>query len=687
MINGTQRIASPVSITVGILTSGRAQSLRSLLEALLPQIMPADLVIVLNSTPADAPLNPADMLIHPQVSYHSNSDQHFDFARARNQILLISHSNAVVFIDDDALPLPDWISTVSQNLQRTPISGGPTISTDPLPSWWNHDINWTIGLSPPGTVLGLPGHYPDTSNTAASRQYWAAHPFGITQPTNTYLYTSGREDAEWWTDVRLSGTPYSINFRQAVTHPAHNDRLTMPYITRRAMADGYASWARRPHFQRATAIPWDLMHATGVYADSLFRHPRQTAPRLPHKIWLYRQWGFYKAVWQAPAQQRPARSQILIETFKAAVFQAKIRIGSCLFKILRSRHSHSHFPPEQPRNIFVSADCLLGDTVLLRRHIHSIAATWPQSRIFVSAAIPELLTGLAENVRVYPQTQFSSTASNTLPDRFDIAFAPYYHSGNWRQWRRKLACVGRTFTCDVGFPGRRDYIYARSTLEKNLELHEHENLERLFRLWPHWVRSFPPPASLNPDVTRSVCTKLSHGGVHGRYMVIQLGAGYASKEWSPENWLSFVPAFTRQTQLPLILIGAASWHTVAEQIRNQQSSVPILNWTGTTNIPELLALIANATFFIGSCSGPKHIAIMYDVPTFTLYTSTEPSRWGATENHHLHAYVTALQQKLTAAELQGLPEDHRAQLLTPDHVLNRALHHYNQVTSQRPTSS
>jgi ADP-heptose:LPS heptosyltransferase len=92
-----------------------------------------------------------------------------------------------------------------------------------------------------------------------------------------------------------------------------------------------------------------------------------------------------------------------------------------------------------------------------------------------------------------------------------------------------------------------------------------------------------------------------------------------------------------------------------------------------------MAVISKASFFVGGCSGPKHLAMDYHIPTFTLYTATEPERWGASRDHDIHAYLTALPQKLTAMELHGLRDDHRPRLLDSEFASEKAAEHYYRV--------
>jgi ADP-heptose:LPS heptosyltransferase len=286
---------------------------------------------------------------------------------------------------------------------------------------------------------------------------------------------------------------------------------------------------------------------------------------------------------------------------------------------------------------------------------------------------------MSENVIVKTTADAAQEIKNS-PDKISAAIVPYFPFGDSDLWRKHLSTVGTTFDCDVGFGGRRDAVYARRVITKNLELHEHENLARLFQLWPLSPVSDPVPAWPDSSSLNWLSEIKSSMGLKNGYVVVQFGAGYPSKEWPPDCWIPFLREFLKATEQPIIITGGTEWRDSADTAL-REINIPgrICNFAGATDVNQLMALIHGASFLIGGCSGPKHIAMMYKVPTFTLYSATEPQRWGATEDHHLHAYVNALPQKLTGLELQGLNDDFRPRLLDPAAVATAALHHYRIV--------
>lgn len=668
------------SISVCVLTCDRDLLLARLLRALVPQLEPCDEIVIIDTGDSGYTLRVVEQMGSAQIRYYGIKMQPFDFAAARNELLKLAHKEAIAFTDDDAIPLRGWLNEIRRGLKRHSAVGGVTLAQGSLPKWWDPAINWCVGLSPPGTILGQPGFYPDTCNMAARREMWKAYPFDQVPRQDRQLYVTGREDADWWMQRRLSGHNVKVNWRQAVSHYVHPSRMSMGYIKQRAYNDGVASWLRRPHYRGATDIPWDLAHIAGVVLDKFLMRPLDRKYRLEDVVWLRRQFGRFMAVWEETSDLRPPRREQLVQLLKAGVFQARIRAGRALFSAKKLMAQRGEFPPTAPGRIFVSADCLLGDSVLLRRHVYALAKTFPRIDIMLSCSYPAVFKGLADNIRILPTTV---AAEEVREKRFlpDVAIVPYFLKGDYRLWRELLAEIGATFDCDVGFSGRRDYTLARMQIPKSMELHEHENLARLFRLWPLIEREEPPRLDVDLEAVTSMERQLEAHGISSPFVAVQLGSGMDSKSWPAGAWIKFLGKFIGETGRNIVLFGGADWAEAGDEVaasvgKGEQVKVGVL-FGGP--VEEIIALISRAELVIGGCSGPKHIAIELGIPTFTLYAASEPVRWGAAQDHDLHGYINALPQKLSGMELQNMQDDHRIRLLKADRVAEAAVAHWRYI--------
>lgn len=668
------------SISVCVLTCGRDILLAKLLRALLPQLEACDEIVIVDTGDTASTLHVVEQMGSAQIKYFGIKMQPFDFAAARNELLKLAIKDAIAFTDDDAIPLRGWLEEIRAGLKRHSAVGGVTLAQGSLPRWWDPSINWCVGLSPPGTILGQPGFYPDTCNMAARREMWEAYPFDQVPRQDRQLYVTGREDADWWMQRRLSGHNVKVNWRQAVSHYVHASRMSMGYIKQRAYNDGVASWLRRPHFRGATDIPWDLAHIAGVVVDKFLSRPLDRKHRLEDTVWLQRQYGRFMAVWEETPDLRPPRREQLVQLLKAAIFQTRIRAGRAVFSAKKLLVQRGEFPPTAPGRIFVSADCLLGDSILLRRHVHALAQTFPRTDILLSCSYPAVFADLGDNLTILPT---SEAALEVREGRFkpDAAIVPYFLKGDYRLWRENLAAVGATFDCDVGFSGRRDYTLARMQIPKSMELHEHENLARLFRLWPLIYPEKPPGLGVSVEALNAVERELKAHGIMSPFIAVQLGSGMDSKSWPKGSWIKFLKQFTGETGRNIVLFGGEDWAKAGEEVAASfqgHDQVKICALFGGP-VEEIIALISRAELMIGGCSGPKHIAVELGVPTFTLYGASEPVRWGAAQDHDLHGYVNALPQKLSGMELQNMQDDHRIRLLKAGRVAEAAVAHWRQI--------
>ena len=668
MLNTTASAPLP-EISVVVLTRDRLAILQKCLSALRDQIDPNhDEILVVDTGSKDGTVEWLNRQ-GPTVRYVSYESTEFDFARARHFAVGNAQKPFVAFTDDDAIPDPLWLPSIRHELMEAPMAGGPALAGEELPVrwWWSPEISWLVGNSPPGTVTGNRENYPATSSMAFSKELYLELTDKLADPsTSGGLYVSGREDAELWRQARITGVRAANDYRACVFHYPGYNRFAMGLILKRAYHDGWAGWLRRPSAAGMRDMPWELAVARWDLLVSIGRNPLNFRRHFARLCWLVRQSGRRKAMVKQPFDGLRVSTETEFEQF---VMVGKQRLGRPYFQWKGEVRGKSPFPPAAPGTIYVSADCYLGDTVLLRRPLSALRKTFPAARIIVTARYPDLLVDIPGLI-ILPAGVDPESGGTSV----DVAVVPYYHFGNVQAWRKSLSHKAVTFDCDTGFPGRRDYLLARKTIRKDLELHELENLFRLFSLWPlsgidEEVVLQPPPGA------REVVAKLlPPEWERSGYVCVQFGAGMSDKEWPLDRWIPFLKEFMETCSLPIVIIGGENWSEAGEIAVRELGDERVLSVAGCP-FNALWSVIAYSKLLIGACSGPKHLAFAMHVPTFTLYAATEPERWGATERTELHAYVNAVHDRLTGTELQGLSAHHRILLLDPVVTANAALVH------------
>jgi len=125
-----------------------------------------------------------------------------------------------------------------------------------------------------------------------------------------------------------------------------------------------------------------------------------------------------------------------------------------------------------------------------------------------------------------------------------------------------------------------------------------------------------------PDDLAKVDALLAENGVNGPFVVVNAGAGWATKRWPEASVAEFVNAIG----LPCVLIGgrADADRAVGEGVL--AAGGQFVDLIGQTGVRELVALISRAAAHLGGDTGSTHIAAALGVPAVGLYSITRPQR-------------------------------------------------------------
>lgn len=111
----------------------------------------------------------------------------------------------------------------------------------------------------------------------------------------------------------------------------------------------------------------------------------------------------------------------------------------------------------------------------------------------------------------------------------------------------------------------------------------------------------------------------------GKYVVLHVGSGAASKRWHPYKFARLILKL-KNTGLSVVLAGSASETQNVTKSLSEKGKVVDLG--GKTTLSQLGAVLQQAVLFVGTDSGPSHIAAALDVPSIILFSGANlPSRW------------------------------------------------------------
>jgi ADP-heptose:LPS heptosyltransferase len=129
-------------------------------------------------------------------------------------------------------------------------------------------------------------------------------------------------------------------------------------------------------------------------------------------------------------------------------------------------------------------------------------------------------------------------------------------------------------------------------------------------------------------------------GLEKPYVVINAGAGWATKRWPPESYASVIDGLDGVAQAVLIGGSDPAAGEAAQAVLAACRAKPPVNLLGKTSVGELIALIAGAAAHLGGDTGSTHIAAALGVPAVGLYSITRPERccpYGQIDRTHYDA--------------------------------------------------
>lgn len=135
---------------------------------------------------------------------------------------------------------------------------------------------------------------------------------------------------------------------------------------------------------------------------------------------------------------------------------------------------------------------------------------------------------------------------------------------------------------------------------------------------PHCAPRLPR----DPTAESSVAKRLS--GLSGSFVLINPGAGWGAKQWPAERYAEVARGISRLGVTSLINFGPGE-QGLASSVQHASGGIalPI-----SCSIPELIGLTRRVRLFIGSDTGPLHLAAALGVPVVAIFGPTDPARNG-----------------------------------------------------------
>ncbi len=308
-------VRSKPRITVAICTFNRADRLRLALDALTTQTLPSsefEILVIDNASTDDTSAVYAEYQSHlPHVRYLYEPVP--GLSRARNAALEKISSPFVAYLDDDAIPSPQWLAAMLdafEGIQPTPVSvGGPI-----LPLWEIPRPDW-IDAKMEALFTTLDGG--DASRWFERDEFpWGAN---VGYRCDALKAVGGfREDLGRCGKSLLSGEEYLLNAnlqkqgekfyysaQASVQHWVPKERINAEWLLKRSYWQGRSVAVIQENLGHSAVRQhlgslWNLFRLS-IHPNTLLRSNPQKA--LPGQMSWQWQRGYFDQIWFARSSQ------------------------------------------------------------------------------------------------------------------------------------------------------------------------------------------------------------------------------------------------------------------------------------------------------------------------------------------------------------------------------------------------
>ena len=278
----------------------------------------------------------------------------------------------------------------------------------------------------------------------------------------------------------------------------------------------------------------------------------------------------------------------------------------------------------------------IGDWMVAMPTVAALAAKYPNAKVrvitdTVGAQLPGIFKINAEPI-ILPVTSrgwgklialYRWSRAEAANLRSDLVVSLWWHPTHqfiaclldYRHFIGYFRCKG------VGIINNANRIYP---LDSNISKTAQEVLETQWfgesqkmlcaALGTHWQNLQPPNVSyaLPPDF------------VNNRFMIVCQPCSFMdNKNWPEANWTAAIASLLqKRNDISVILIGSQKEYGVSGRIMSRLPAHRVWNACGKTSLPELVGLLKSAKVFMGTDSGPAHLAAMLGVNSVVLYGPT-----------------------------------------------------------------
>lgn len=129
---------------------------------------------------------------------------------------------------------------------------------------------------------------------------------------------------------------------------------------------------------------------------------------------------------------------------------------------------------------------------------------------------------------------------------------------------------------------------------------------------------------IGPEDREAAAALLRESGVSGPYAVFHAGASKPPRAWHPDRFAQVARGLSGRVGLRVVLVGAAAESALCEEVRS--GAPEAVNLAGRTSLKSMAALLEGASLFLGSDSGPMHLAAAAGAPVVAVFGPGAPGK-------------------------------------------------------------
>jgi lipopolysaccharide heptosyltransferase II len=280
----------------------------------------------------------------------------------------------------------------------------------------------------------------------------------------------------------------------------------------------------------------------------------------------------------------------------------------------------------------------IGDAVLARPAIDSVAASFPQAELWLSATewVKDLFSSDGKIAGLVPPPPSNGVHSVREAARklksgsFDIGILLTNSFGS----ALLLSLAGIPERWGYASDGRA-LLLTKAVRNTNRDSARHQVHYYLDLVAGLGLKAGSPALRLTAtDEEKNAARKhLEEAGLNPGQplLILSPGAGYGpAKRWPASRFAALASLFRERKNASVVIIGSASESWIAAEISSSLNKKPLV-LTGKTTLPELKGLISLARLFISNDSGPMHLANAMGIPVVGIFGPTDPAVTGPFE--------------------------------------------------------